>query len=51
MINQIISEFRALSTQQEIENTEKIRLAKEKCIFDSVNQLKKLSQGLTPAVT
>ena len=36
MINQLVCEFKALTTQQEIEAIEKIRIAKERCINDSM---------------
>jgi hypothetical protein len=47
MINSLISEFKALGTQQEIENIEKIRMAKEKCLLDSQSQLSEMvNKGL-----
>lgn len=42
-MNKLIHEFKALSTQQEIENIEKIRIAKEKCIYDTDIQLKAMN--------
>ena len=37
LMNSLVSEFKALSTQQEIETIDKIKAAKDKCIFDSRN--------------